>query len=385
MKRFLFVFACVLAVGAAAAEKAPAPVVTATATGEAAPELSGAWTKGGSVKLAEQRGKKVTVLYFWTVNQQSLEDMPRMAEVAKKFADRPVVFAGIGCDEVKKVAGFFRVKELPMPVLADDKYEMLRRYLRPTDRVPLAVVVDKAGRLAWRGNTASLPGALEKILSDKFDLDEHIRREKFSQAVSEALGKNHYEDALKLIDGELKRFPGNVELISVKANILYRGLKEPKQALKAADEGIGHSPKEVRFYDLKLRLLRNAGMDGELPAFYEQVCRAFADQPLVLLRFAAAEMNRPVQESRPELFHKLVTAAYSSPKFRDDRERGIATLVYARMLYLCGCPQQAFVVSKRAMPLLKGKPEYKEAQALMVYLNRINALSKKILEESDAK
>jgi len=127
------------------------------------------------------------------------------------------------------------------------------------------------------------------------------------------------------------------------------------------------------------------GMDGELPAFYEQVCRAFADQPLVLLRFAAAEMNRPVQESRPELFHKLVTAAYSSPKFRDDRERGIATLVYARMLYLCGCPQQAFVVSKRAMPLLKGKPEYKEAQALMVYLNRINALSKKILEESDAK
>ena len=377
----VFLAALTLAGAEKKAEPAPAaaPEVPAIATGELVPELVGAWTKGDPVKLAEQKGKNFTVLYFWAVNQQSLEDMPRMGEVSKRFAGKPVVFVGVGCDKLKKVSEFFRAKELPMPVLADEKFVNLRRFLRPaTDRIPLAAVVDREGRLVWRGNASALPGVLDKLLAGKFDLAEHIRREKFSVRVSEALSKSHYEEAVKLIDGELKLHPGNVELVSIKANILLRGLKKPDEALKAADEGLKHRPKELAFYELKLKLLQRSGKPEAIAAFYDQVCKVFADQPMVLMRFADMEMNRPVRESRPELFHKLMTAAYSSPKFRDDRERGIVTLAYARMLYFCGRPEAAFKAAKRALVLLKGKPEYDEAKALAEFLNRIAALAKRI-------
>lgn len=383
MKALMFCsvfFAAILALNGAekAASPAPVPEVQAVETGKLVPELSGVWTKGDPVKIAEQKGKNFTVLYFWAVNQQSLEDMPRMGAVVKRFEGKPVIFAGVGCDEVKKVTEFFRAKELPMPVLADDKYVTLRRFLRPSDRVPLAVIVDKAGRLVWRGNSAALPGALDKLLDGKFDLEEHIRREKFSAQVSAALSRSHYEEALKLIDDELVRHPGNVELVSVKANILLRGLKRTDDALKAVDAGIEAKPKELAFYELKLKLLYHAGRYGELPAFYDRLCKEFADRPMVMVRFAEAEMNRPIRDSRPELFHKVMTAAYACRKFKDDRERGLVTLAYARMLYFCGCPEAALTAAKRSMLLLKGKPEYEEAEALTNFFSRIAALAKRI-------
>ena len=82
----LSVFAVFLTAAAAPAD----PGIQAVPTGGLVPELSGAWTKGEPVRIAEQKGKKVTVLYFWAVNQPSLEDMPRMGEIAKAFADKPV-------------------------------------------------------------------------------------------------------------------------------------------------------------------------------------------------------------------------------------------------------------------------------------------------------
>ena len=382
MKKILFVAGCALgaALSLSGADKIAASetAVAAVATGEPVPELSGIWTKGEPVKLADQKGKNFTVLYFWTVNQQSLEDMPRMGEVVKRFEGKPVVFAGVGCDEVKKVSGFFRAKELPMPVLADDKYLTLRRFLRSSDRVPLAVIVDRDGRLVWRGNSAALPGVLDKLLEGKFDLTEHIRREKFSAQVSSALAKSHYEEALKLIDGELLRHPGNVELVSIKANILFRGLKRPADAVGAVDDGLKVKPRELAFYDLKLKLLRSSGKEAEIADFYDRVCKVFADKPQVLMRFAELEMSRPVRESRPALFHKLMTAANASPKFADDRERGVVALAYARMLYFCGRPELAFTASKRALVLLKDKPEYEEAKAMMSFFNNVAALAKQI-------
>ena len=105
--------------------------IQAVPTGGLVPELAGAWTKGEPVRIADQKGKKVTVLYFWAVNQAALEDMPRFAAIADAFKDKPVAFVGVGCDRVDRVSGFFRVRELPMPVLIDDKLFVFGRLLRP--------------------------------------------------------------------------------------------------------------------------------------------------------------------------------------------------------------------------------------------------------------
>ena len=354
--------------------------VQAVATGELVPELAGAWSKGGPVRIAEQKGKKVTVLYFWAVNQPSLEDMPRMGEVAKSFANQPVTFVGIGCDAVNKVAEFFRAKELPMPILVDDKLSNLCRFLRPTDRLPLAVIVDREGRLVWRGATPALPPILREVVDGKFDLKEHIRREAFAEKVRTALGKSHYEEALKLIDGELKNYPGNVELISLKANIWTRGLQKPREAVKAVEEGLKAAPREVALYELKIKLLRITRDYAALAKFYDDAIRVFADDPRPLLRFAEMEMQQPLRDNRPELYCKLFKAARASKGLKDDRERGIVELAHARMLFFCGRPELAFAGAKRAALLLKDTPRYDEARTMAEFYRRAANVAKQLRE-----
>lgn len=380
MKKFwtTVVFAAALA---AFGEAAPAPEIKAPRmleTGEAAPELSGAWSKGTPVKLADERGKNVVVLYFWSVNQAALEDMPRFAATVKKYQGKPVVFAGVGCDRPEKVAGFFRVRELPIPILVDDKFAVRDRFLRPGERLPAAAIVDKDGRMVWRGVPAVVPAVLDKILGGKFDLKEHIRREKFADRVKAALAKNHYEEAVTLIDGELKQHPANVELVSLKASILARALKQPEDALKAVDEALKHAPKEIAFLEIKMKLLYTLHDDSGLERFYAGVCGTFADSPTVLMRFANVEMRRPISEQRPELYRMLMTAAHDSKNFKDDRERGFVELGYSQMLLMCGRPDLAVKGAERARKLLKGAPEEKEAETMLAFYRRVVAASKRI-------
>lgn len=384
MKKLLLSTAIALA-AMLTATGAETPVTTATAaapqmveTGAPAPELAGAWTQGTPVKLADERGKNAVVLYFWSVNQASLEDMPRFAGTVRKFAGKPVVFAGVGCDRPDKVAGFFRVRELAVPILVDDKFVARHAFLPPRTPLPAAVIVDKEGRVVWRGVPAALPAVLEKVLDGTFDLKEHIRREKFAEQVKAALARNHYEEAVVLIDGELKLHPANVELVALKATIFARALKKPELAVKAVDDALKTKPREIAFHEIKMKLLVGARDEAGLKRFYEELCRTFADKPLVLARFAGVEMSRPLVENRPELYAMVMTAAHNSKNFKDDRERGIVELHYSRMLMTCGRPELAVKAAERAVELLAKAPERQEAEAVLAFNRRVAEAAKKL-------
>ena len=379
MKKFLTAALCAAALAAFGADGKIAPnTVKMLQTGETVPELAGAWSKGNPVKLLEQRGKNAVVLYFWSVDQAALEDMPRFAAVVRKYAGKPVVFVGVGCDRADKVAGFFRARELAIPTLVDDKFAVNALFLNLRHRLPAAAIVDKEGRLVWRGASALAPAVLDKVLNGTFDLKEHIRREKFAEKVQAALKKSHYEEAVALIDAELKLHPANVELVQLKATILARALKQPELALKAMDEALKTAPREVAFHEIKMKLLYSMHDEEGLKRFYGELCRTFADAPRVLMRFAGVEMGRPVVDNRPELYCMLMTAARDGRNFKDDRERGIVELGYSRMLAMCGRPDLAAKSAKRAVELLKNAPEEKEAEAMLAFYRRLAETAKKL-------
>ena len=379
MKKFLMSVLCAATLTAFAKDGKVAPdKPRMLETGDLVPELAGAWSKGKPVKLLEQRGKNAVVLYFWAVNQAALEDIPRFAATVRKYAGKPVVFVGVGCDRVDKVTGFFRVRELPIPTLIDDKFVTNALFLRLKYRLPAAAIVDKQGRIVWRGNPNAVPFVLDKVLNGTFDLKEHIRREKFAEQVQAALRKSHFEEAVALIDAELKLHPGNVELVSTKATILARALKQPELALKAMDEALKTSPREVAFHEIKMKLLFTMRDEAGLKRFYAELCRTFADAPQILMRFAGVEMGRPVVDNRPEFYRMLMTAARNSKNFRNDRERGIVELGYSRMLAMCGRPELAAKSAKRAVELLKNAPEQKEAEAMLAFYRRIAETAKKL-------
>ena len=372
MKKFFMAAVCAAVLTAWSAEP------RMLETGEPVPELAGAWSRGTPVKFAEQRGKNAVVLYFWTVNQSALQGMPRFAETARKYQGKPVAFVGIGCDRADRVTGFFRARELPMPILIDDRSAIRNLYLHPGDKLPAAAIVDKEGRLVWRGNPNAAAVVLDKVLAGTFDLKEHIRREKFAEKVKAALGKSHYEEAVTLIDGELKLHPANVELVQLKATLLARALKQPELALKALDEALKSAPQEIAFHEIKMKLLFSMHDEPGLARFYAELCRTFADKPLVLMRFAVVEMERPVIDNRPELYRVLMTAARGGGGFKDDRERGIVELGCVRMLLMCGRPDLAADAAERATELLKDAPERKEAETMLAFCRRIVDSAKRL-------
>lgn len=364
----------------AAAGVFAAPAVSpAVETGVAAPELEvKKWIKGGPVRLADLKGKKCAVLFFWTMSRNGTASFAEIALLAHKLGEKEVQFVAIGCDSADSIAKFNRLDELPFPVAADNMLATVNHYMRPGDRIPMAAIVDRDGVLVWRGAVGGVAAVLPDVIAGKFNLKQYIEREKFSQAVMSAIRIKDYPTALKLLDEELKKNPGNLELLNVKIPLQGKLMKDLDGAEKTALAAVGHAPKEPRIYWLILNVLQDSGRTGRLAPWIDRAAENFSDQPRVLLTFARQEMNQQLTALRPWNACKLLEAAWKSGKFKDDRERGIAAGEYARALYFCGRPDLALNLAKEAVKLLKGTREAAQANALAVYLNSVILASKKL-------
>ena len=138
-----------------------------------APELAWAtqWTNttalGDARKIAEMQGK-IVVLDFWaTWCGPCIASIPHMNEMAKKYADKGVVFIGV-CrpDGAEKMRDLVDSKKIAYPLCVDSKGEINAAY--GIDGYPDYVVIDRQGRV--RGAdvaNASVESALAEVLADK--------------------------------------------------------------------------------------------------------------------------------------------------------------------------------------------------------------------------
>ena len=378
MKFFLRLFAVLLLCTAAVGSFAAPAASPAAETGAPAPELEvKKWIKGDPIRLADLKGKKCVVLFFWTLSQNGTAAFAQIGLLAHKLGEKEVQFVAIGCDSADSIAKFNRLNELPFPVAADNMLATVNRYMRSNDRIPMAAIIDRNGVLAWRGAVGSLAGVLPEVIAGKFNIQQHVEREKFSQAVMSAIRIKDYPSALKLLDDELKKNPGNLELLNVKLPLQGKLMKDLDGAEKSALAAVEKNPKEPQLYWMIMKLLES-DRPGRLAPWIDRVATNFSDQPRVLLKFAQQEMNQPLVSLRPWNACKLLETAWKSGKFKDDRERGIAAGEYARALYFCGRPDLALNLAKEAVKLLKGTREAAQANALAVYLNSVILASKKL-------
>ncbi len=378
MKFFLRLFAVLLLCTAAVGSFAAPAASPAAETGAPAPELEvKKWIKGDPIRLADLKGKKCVVLFFWTLSQNGTAAFAQIGLLAHKLGEKEVQFVAIGCDSADSIAKFNRLNELPFPVAADNMLATVNRYMRSNDRIPMAAIIDRNGVLAWRGAVGSLAGVLPEVIAGKFNIQQHVEREKFSQAVMSAIRIKDYPSALKLLDDELKKNPGNLELLNVKLPLQGKLMKDLDGAEKSALAAVEKNPKEPQLYWMIMKLLES-DRPGRLAPWIDRVATNFSDQPRVLLKFAQQEMNQPLVSLRPWNACKLLETAWKSGKFKDDRERGIAAGEYARALYFCGRPDLALNLAKEAVKLLKGTREAAQANALAVYLNTVILASKRL-------
>ena len=148
------------------------------AIGDPAPPISvKEWIKGGPVDITAGGGKNIYIVEFWAVSwPPSLEAIPHLTELQKKYKDRGVMVMGLTSEAPSLVKLFVQKNSAKMDyaVGIDERDTAYKAYMEPFDQdgLPHAFIIDKEGRLVWQGHPmGSLDKAVEEVLSGKFNLE----------------------------------------------------------------------------------------------------------------------------------------------------------------------------------------------------------------------
>jgi thiol-disulfide isomerase/thioredoxin len=146
------------------------PHASDPAAGSAAPEISAAdWLNTEPIMLGALRGKVVVIDFLASWSPSSRAAVPYVARLRRRYGDRgggddgrSVVFLGLTSEPVRTVEGFVKRHGIVRAVGAGS--ESARAY--GVTALPHAVVVDRAGNIAWSGHPLlGLTPAIERVVS----------------------------------------------------------------------------------------------------------------------------------------------------------------------------------------------------------------------------
>ena len=349
----------------------------AVPTGADAPEpVLREWIKGKPFTVAEFKGKLPVVLFFWTISENGSKSFSQVTNIAGKHLGK-AAFLAIGCDSPNAMKKFFRLPKLGMPVAADKQLNTLHNYMRPNDKLPLCAVIDRKGKLVWRGTSEQLDAVLSDVINDRYDIGKALRREKLSNDINAALKVRNYDAALKAIDLALVEYPDNQELVSVKVKLLTTHKQNYAAAEKFLEERAKVFPENPLFAEIAIQTMRQLGHLQKVDKWTKFVLEKFYNKPRTLLKLANAELQQPVDRINIRNAWKLADTAWRNAGNLPPQEKGMIALEYARVLNHCGKPEKSVTLTQEAVKLLKGRSKA-GAEAYLKYYNEIVKLSKEL-------
>ena len=127
----------------------PAPVGTRITEFTANDAIDGkAWSLADNAREA----KAVVVIFTGTECPVNNAYAPRLADLAKKYNDKGVVFVGINSneqDDVEAIAKHAKTYQIPFPVLKDDNFKLAEKF--SVVRIPEVFVLDGQRFVRYRG------------------------------------------------------------------------------------------------------------------------------------------------------------------------------------------------------------------------------------------
>jgi thiol-disulfide isomerase/thioredoxin len=134
--------------------------------GEPAPPFKTTDADEQPFDLGEHVGKQVILLDFWaTWCPPCVEALPKVSAVAKKYADRGVVFRAVNSGEdAATIKEFLKASELDVPAILDLEGEIAQLY--KTEAIPQTVLIGKDGRVqvVHVGYNETMPEELDKAI-----------------------------------------------------------------------------------------------------------------------------------------------------------------------------------------------------------------------------
>lgn len=145
--------------------------------GNKAPEFSLPSTDGKEISLADYKGKKNVVLYFYPKDNTPgcTQESCDFRDFSGKFAKKDAVVLGLSADSLKSHDNFKSKFSLPFPLLSDENKEVIKKYGVWKEKSMYGkkymgierttVVINKEGKIAKIYPKVKVTGHAEEVLS----------------------------------------------------------------------------------------------------------------------------------------------------------------------------------------------------------------------------
>jgi len=284
-------------------------------------------------------GKHVYIVVMWATWCPACKiSVPFLNKLHRQFKAKGVVIMGITAEEESLVAPFLKAYRVEYILGIDAGTSTTDAYEARTTGIPMVYVVDKTGKIAWKGSPLDgLDRVLSKVLAGT--LDPRILKK-----------KQDLETKLKAA----------AELADISA------------VLTTVDELIATEPDNPKYYNLKLGVLSQIGTKG--PAQIQEVFRQWAKgchdyaPGLIQMAMTLGQQNYTVRD--PELMLSTARRAAELTQGTDPEIlSGLATIC-AELSRL----DEALEHIQAALRVARDEDIRKALQAQLAYLTKIKRL-----------
>ena len=197
------------------------PAAWALDIGDRAPAIAvKEWVSNTPVSVESAKGKVLVVEFWATWCGPCKTTIPHLNKLHAKYQDKDVVIVGITREDAAKVKPFLTTTPVHYHVGLDDGDKTNKAYMEGVRGIPHAFVVDKAGKVAWKGHPMmGMDAVVRSLVAGTFD----PARVKKLAALRERLQKaRSFKDAYAALDAMIEAVPDDPEAYRRKRMLLGR-------------------------------------------------------------------------------------------------------------------------------------------------------------------
>jgi len=345
--------------------------------GDKADELDNlVWLQGAPFKIFDDQAKekKIVIIEYWATWDKGSElSLPVLSAIQKKYKKENVVIVAISKEKEDVLKDFLEKKsqKISFNIARDPSGHISDRYTGNDARIPLVFIIDKDGKVVWRGHPLELEPVLKKILAGKFNLKKQVKISKLHKQLQGFLQIEDIVQTVRTADKILELDLSDDIAMRVRL-FVFESRNNMPGALEFINKLIEKNQESSSLYFIKLDLMEriNSPVD-ELHKSIREIFNKFKSNHEILQQLAWIAANRMRFGAIP-LATALSVSKQSIELLMEEKEQDPAKLaVYlstqAKILYLSGMLEQAIKIQKKVIILQKGDSAEPESTQLLHY------------------
>jgi thiol-disulfide isomerase/thioredoxin len=341
------------------------------------------WLRGNPITLDIAQGKNVIVVGFWaTWAPPCIEAMPLLGDIQKKYADKGVVVVAISSEEEKIVTEFIKSRNyINYNIALDDNKKTFKKYMDGDPGIPTLFIIGKDGVVLWKGYPMELDAVLEKVTTDKFDIELQKKITVMHDELRKAMEKDSTGAMINIAESILEKDPGDDIALRCRLYI-FEKRNQPKEAIAFLNKLQSRFANHFPFYFMELSVMDKIGAKPEdKRKVYEKASSVFKDDSEALVALSAMisnEMSFGTGSVKVEL-DTAKRALELFPQDSEGRKKGICLSALARAYYNAGCIDKAISIQTDAVGNFVGFDEENNAKSLLKYYQEASVVNREVL------